>query len=139
MIDVGGMIVDTKHALDHDADPPRGPDVAAKPVGFGARGEKRGELGPLLGSEAMRWTRSDAAAQGFFASLPRPLQPLADRSLRHPQRRGDGALLPARLRQLPRPKAPPLAQIAGWFLDRCRHTRPAGTFQATFTILSCTQ
>src|SRR5581483_12656 len=134
-IDVRRVIADAKLPLDQDRDPRRGPDVAAEPVSFGALGQETGELGALLLGEAMGRTRGDAAAQGFGASFPRPLQPLADRSLGHPQRRGDGALLPALLGQLPRPEAAPFAQIDRWLARRCRHIRPACTFQATFTNL----
>jgi hypothetical protein len=130
---MGGVIADAERALDHDDDPRRGPDVAPEPVGLGALGQERGELGPLLGRQAMGRTRGDPAAQGFSAPFPRPLQPLADRALGDPQRRGDIPLLPAPLGQLPRPEAAPLAQIgrrlgSGWW-----HTRPTGTSRATFT------
>lgn len=133
-IDVRGMIAYAEGALDHDHHPRRGPDVAPEAIGFGTFRQEGGQVGALLGRQAMGGTRGDPAAQGLFASLPRPLQPLADRSLGDPQRRGDVALLPPVVGQLPRPEAPPLAQIDRW-LAGCCHIQPTGTFQATFTNL----
>jgi hypothetical protein len=137
-IDVRGVITDPEGPLDQRGDPRGGPDVATEAVGFGAFRQECGELAALLGRQAMGRTRGDAAAQGLFASFPRPFQPLADRSLGDPQRRGDVPLLPALLGQFPRPEAAPLAQIDCW-LARCSHTRLACTFQANFTNLCCYQ
>jgi len=133
------VIAHAKLSLDHGGDPRGGPDVASEAVRFGPLGQEVMDLGTLLRGEAMGRTRGDPAAQGFSASLWRLLQPVADRPLRHAQRRRDGALLPAPLGQLPRSKAAPFAQIAGWYAGRCWHTRSACSSQATFISLCWNQ
>jgi hypothetical protein len=132
-IDVGWVIAHPKRALEHDRDPWRGPNRAVKSKGLGTLGEESGNLGTLRGAEARGWARGNAPTQGLAASFPRPLQPLADRPLGHPQCRRDRALLPALLGQVPCSEATPFAPIGGRFGRRCRHRRPTSTSQATFT------
>jgi hypothetical protein len=72
--DVELLANDRRHALG-------GPDLPDEAKGFGTPGEQTGKPAELLSAQPRRGSRRRMAVQGFGASLARPLQPSADRTL----------------------------------------------------------
>jgi hypothetical protein len=109
--DVGGMGGDAKRAADDGGDPPAGPDRAAEAVGLCPALPQGGELGQLRGGELGGRTGGGMAPQGRYALLVPALEPLADRSRRHPPCGGAVLLFPTRFLQLPGAAPPSFAPV----------------------------
>ena len=80
-------------------------------------GQEGWQLSTLVRRQARRGHRRGARLQGLHATLAGALEPLTDGTLGDAERRGNLALLPALLVELPRPEAPAFAPILGM---RCR-------------------
>lgn len=131
------VVAHPQGARDHGRHALGCPQVAAEAAGFGAAGQERGQLRPLLGRQLGPAARRGMPAQGLGAPGAGPLEPLAHRALRHAQRLGDPALRPTLLRQLPG-AAPAIFSPVGWLAAGVlSHAPPHRTSQTTFSNLCC--
>jgi hypothetical protein len=86
----------------HDGgDPAAGPDLPPEAIRFGPPVPQLGQTGPLFGCQAAGSTRVGTTSQGVRPPGAGARHPLADRAFADAQRRGDLALGPALLLELP--------------------------------------
>jgi hypothetical protein len=77
------------------------PDLSPEAVRFGATLPQHRQLGELPGRQSARGSRGRAMAQGLRAALASACHPLADGPFADTQGRGDLALRPALLLEVP--------------------------------------
>ena len=114
---MGRVIADAKLADDDCRDPFGRPHVSDKAVRFRSLRQQCRQLRPLLGGQPNAPAWRLAVIQRRAASLPCPLQPLAHRAARHPERLRNPCPPPALLMQRQRTQAPPFCSAPD-FLDR---------------------
>ena len=123
------VVLDAELAADHFGHPPGCPDLTPKAERLGPAGQQHRQLGKLLRRESRRWTRWWAVPQRRDPTLPATADPLTDGPLGHPQRCGNGALVPSLLLQVPGAQSSPLAPVlSNW--SSISHTSLACTSRA---------
>jgi hypothetical protein len=96
-----GMVGNPIFELKHSGNPPAGPDVPPKAIGFGPPLQELGQAGELFGREPARGAGGWTVAQGIWAPLACTLHPLTDSAFADAERFGDLALGPALLLEGP--------------------------------------
>jgi hypothetical protein len=96
-----GMVRDAKGELNHGSDPTAGPQLPPETIGFGTALQQGRQLSELLGSQSPRGAGWGAVAEGVGSPFTGTLHPLTDGPFADTQRRGDLALRPALLFELP--------------------------------------
>jgi hypothetical protein len=98
---MGGVIEHAKLDTDHLGHALPGPHLAAEAIGLGATVQQVRQTGQLVGSQPAGGARRWLMAQRLWAAQAGSLHPLADRSGADPQGRGNLALRPALLFEVP--------------------------------------
>jgi hypothetical protein len=96
-----GMVRDAKGELNHGSDPTAGPQLPLETIGFGTALQQGRQLSEWLGSQSPRGAGWGAVAEGVGSPFTGTLHPLTDGPFADTQRRGDLALRPAFLFELP--------------------------------------
>jgi hypothetical protein len=110
-----GMVGNPIFELKHSGNPPTGPELSPKAIGFGPPLQELGQAGELLGREPARGAGGWTVAQGLGASLAGTRHPLTDSAFADTERFGDLALGPALLLEAPG------LEPSGFFpVGRCR-------------------
>ena len=127
---MGRMIDDLELAGDDLGDAFGSPDRARLAKRFGATLQQADKLAALRLAQALRPARRSAMAQRLTTTRPGSFEPLADRAFAHTQCRGDLALGPTSLLQLPGAKSPPFAPALGFsvLVHAVEDSTPATTF-----------
>ena len=108
----------------YDRHAPSSPDVAAKAMSLGSLRQEHGNPFPLSRRQLWRSPGRFSRGQTLFALLAGQLQPLTHGSLGHTERRGNVALFPALLFQVPGPSPTnltPIRGFGGFHAAKCYH------------------
>jgi hypothetical protein len=112
---VPGMIGNPIFELEHGGNPPTGPELSPKAIGFGPPLQELGQAGELLGRKPARGPGGWTVAQGIGAFLAGALHPLTDGAFADAERFGDLVLGPTLLLEAPG------LESSGFFpVGRCR-------------------
>jgi hypothetical protein len=129
-----GMVAHPKLAPNDGRHALGGPDVTAKPEGFGPLGQQPRNLRPLLRRQLRDGPGAGPTLQRLDTSRTSALHPLADRSSGDPQRLRNLLLAPALRFQRPRPQPAFFTPLLRWCCFLC-HTTDHRTARTDFSFL----